>query len=207
MKRLSLPAHYRLIVGTLTLPAIFIANASFNSFAILPLTVLASYLVGYRLWLRRLLPLLLALLLFYQLVPNGLVLFALHLPWNGELRLTLGALLQAAVKISFLLQLLLVSGFSIGNDLRLPGRYGRQIAKVFLCYHFFLQESKRFTIKAPFKSLDALLLSVERELAVSSDEPILPKGEQPPQDAVLTLLFYIIILPLPCYILVLHNWY
>lgn len=216
--KLPLSARWRFVIGSLTLPAVFMAHGQPASLLLLPFICISSYLVGYRLWWKRLWPMMAALLLFSLLVPNGFLLATVPLPWGQKLLVTSGA----PLKIIFLIELLLLSGYSIDKNIQLSGSWGRGLSQVLTIYNLLLQHSKSFSFKKPIKSLDLLLLEVDElvrqgdvKLATEPERQQLLPDKAPrrrwgsclteaPQPC--AKMFYLAVLLVPCWFIVLAKW-
>ncbi len=90
------------------------------------------------------------------LSPFGLVLF--HF---GPLWITEGALKTGLQKGLNMAALLYLSRFSIRSDLRLPGRIGRLISRMFFYLHYLIEEKKRVTPGNLTQTLDALFIRIQ----------------------------------------------
>ena len=93
--------------------------------------------------------------LFNLLTPVGEVLVRL-----GPLVITRGALEQGLMKAFAIPGLVFISLFAVRPDLRLPGRFGGLVARLFFYFEHVLEGRKQIRIRRFVETVDTLLLSV-----------------------------------------------
>ena len=116
--------------------------------------------------------LMLSITFFNLLSPWGKVLFTV-----GPFRVTEGALEAGFLKSFTIIGLVFISLFTIRPELRIPGRLGGIIAKVFLYFERILEGKRRVEPKRFIASIDDILLGLYRPGM---------RAELPPQSAVKT---------------------
>ncbi len=118
--------------------------------------------------------------LYFLLMLGSITVFHLLSPWGevlfriGPLRITLGALEQGLTKGFTIVGLVFVSLFTIRSDLRLPGRLGGLIGKVFYYYERILEGRGGVDPTRLIASLDGILSSSicpERFLRTAGPRP------------------------------------
>jgi heptaprenyl diphosphate synthase len=103
---------------------------------------------------------------FNLLTPVGQVLYRL-----GPFTITAGALEQGILKGLTIVGLVFISLFSIRPDLRLPGRLGGLIGRVFLYYEHILEGKRKIEARNLIPSIDTIL------------DGLFTPGEQAPEPA------------------------
>lgn len=98
---------------------------------------------------------------FNLLTPVGEVLLR-----AGPLTITRGALEQGLLKAFAIPGLVFISLFAVSPDLRLPGRLGGLVARLFFYFEHVLEGRKRIRLRRFVESIDEVLLGVlEDEVA------------------------------------------
>ena len=92
---------------------------------------------------------------FNLLTPVGEVLLRL-----GPLAVTRGALEQGLMKAFAIPGLVFISLFAVRPDLRLPGRLGGLVARLFFYFEHVLEERKQIRVRRFVETVDDLLLSI-----------------------------------------------
>jgi len=100
---------------------------------------------------------------FNLLTPVGEVLLRL-----GPIVVTRGALRQGLMKGFAIPGLVFISLFAVRPDLRLPGRFGGLIARLFFYFEHLLEGRKQIRLKRFVDSVDELLMDLPRSTTSSA---------------------------------------
>lgn len=101
--------------------------------------------------------------------------FGLVLHHFGPLWVTEGALKTGLQKGFNMAGLLYLSRFSIRSDLRLPGRIGLLLSRMFFYLHYLIEEKKRVKPGNLTETLDALLIRIQER---NMPDFISPEGQR-----------------------------
>lgn len=93
--------------------------------------------------------------LFHVIVPSGAVIAEI-----GSFRVTLGALRTGAFKALTIVGMVFLSLVAVRADLRLPGRVGALVGKVFWAFEQIMESRGALDLRRPFHSADAVLSSI-----------------------------------------------
>jgi uncharacterized membrane protein YgdD (TMEM256/DUF423 family) len=107
---------------------------------------------------------------FNLLTPVGEVLLT-----AGPIVITRGALRQGLMKGFAIPGLVFISLFAVRPDLRLPGRFGGLIARLFFYFEHLLEGRKRIQLKRFVDSIDEVLMDLLEETAAGKEaDPVGP---------------------------------
>ena len=119
-------------------------------------------LAGKRIRIGYFLIMVTSITVFNLLTPVGEVLLRF-----GPIVVTRGALRQGLMKGFAIPGLVFISLFAVRPDLRLPGRLGGLIARLFFYFEHLLEGRKRIRLKRFVDSVDELLIDLLQSTAVS----------------------------------------
>jgi heptaprenyl diphosphate synthase len=137
---------------------------------VLVFAVLAS-LAGKRIRWLYFVVMVVSITVFNTLNPLGEVLFRL-----GSFPVTRGALRQGLMKGFAIPGLVFISLFAVQRELRLPGRLGGMVARLFHYFELLLEGRSRIRLRTLVSSVDTLLLGLMND---DSATPA-PSGESEP---------------------------
>lgn len=139
--------------GMMVLPAYLLqSNLVIRVLQVLLFAFLAT-LAGKRLQWLYFSTVIVTITLFHLLVPSGLVIASL-----GGFRLTLGALQTGLFKALTIVGMVFLSLVAVRADLRLPGRFGRLLGKMFWSFEQIMENRADLEARRPLVSGDRLLL-------------------------------------------------
>lgn len=101
---------------------------------------------------------------FHLLVPSGVVLATV-----GGFRITLGALRTGFFKAVTIVGLVFISLVAVRADLKIPGRLGSLVGKVFWSFEQIMEHRHQIEARRPFVSADRLLIGLYDRLAGMDD--------------------------------------
>lgn len=147
----------RFLAGLLIMPAFLLQDNTFIRTGMVLLFIILSCLAGKRF---RLLPNLLisaGIIFINLLTPLGRVIYKI-----GGFYITEGALRAGVMKALLLIGLIYLSRFSVSKGLKLPGKIGGLIGRVFYYFEEITARRGGFNRKNLFVYLDELLISAEQ---------------------------------------------
>ncbi len=102
--------------------------------------------------------------LFHVIVPSGEVIAEI-----GTFRLTLGALRTGSFKALSIIGMVFLSLVAVRADLRLPGRVGSLVGKIFWAFEQIMERRDTLEVRRPFVGADGLLLALYADLATMDE--------------------------------------
>lgn len=148
-------AIHLFLAGALTLPAYLLQDELYiRLFQVLLFALLAG-LAGKRIkWLYFLI-MVASITFFHLLVPMGRVLFEV-----GPIPITEVALRNGVLKGLAIVGLVFISLFSVRSDLKLPGRLGGLVARLFYYFERIMEGRHRIEARRLIGSIDEVLTSI-----------------------------------------------
>ena len=102
--------------------------------------------------------------LFHLIVPSGEVIAEF-----GAFRLTVGALRTGLFKALSIIGMVFLSLVAVRADLRLPGRVGSLVGKIFWAFEQIMERRDTLEVRRPFAGADGLLLALYGDLATMDE--------------------------------------
>jgi heptaprenyl diphosphate synthase len=158
--------------GIAALPAYLLQTNLVVRFIQVVLFAALTKVAGKRLQWAYFLSIIATITLFHVIVPSGAVIAEI-----GGFRLTAGALRTGVFKALTIVGLVFISLVSVRADLRLPGRLGSLVGKIFWSFEQIMERRESLDVRRPFRSADGVLVSLYDEL-VSMDESVSRTGER-----------------------------
>lgn len=150
--------------GALALPAYLLQDALTIRIGQVVLLGGLAVLAGKRLQWLYFSTIIVTITLFHLVVPSGAVIAEI-----GTLQVTVGALRTGAFKALTIVGMVFLSLVAVRADLRLPGRVGALVGKVFWAFEQIMEARGELDVRRPFHSADAVLTGIYERLA-SMDE-------------------------------------
>ena len=117
----------------------------------------------------------LGIVVFNLIMPYGQVLFSL-----GIFKITSGALMTGIQRAVTLEGLIMLSRFTIRQDLKIPGLFGELIGESFRIFSVMMNTRQHITRKNLIADIDRLMLDLSADTAEASQSAIVPiHGTQP----------------------------
>lgn len=163
----NLSASLLFWAGTAALPAFLMQDSlPIRVFQVVLFGVLTA-LAGKRLLWGYFFTLTVTITIFHLIVPSGAVLFEV-----GAFRVTLGALQTGLFKSLTILGMVFLSLVAVRADLRLPGRLGSLVGKIFWCFEQIMERrgERQHADLGLVARADALLDSLYSELIGMDDQ-------------------------------------
>jgi len=136
--------------------------------------------------------------LFTFLVIMGIVIFNLIIPYGqvlfsiGIFKITSGALITGIQRAVTLEGLIMLSRFTIRQDLKIPGLFGELIGESFRIFAVIMNQKQDITRKNLIADIDRLMIELSRDTAENSQSAVnLVTGTKP---AGLIILAVVVIL-------------
>jgi heptaprenyl diphosphate synthase len=170
LRNVSAPLLFR--AGVLTLPAFLLQPDLAVRFAQVLVFGVLTVIAGKRLLWGYFLTIIGAITVFHLLVPTGAVLFEV-----AAFPVTLGALRTGLFKALAIVGMVFLSLISVRADLKIPGRVGSVIGKLFWSFEQIMEGRERVSISAPFRSTDAMLLELYEQL-IAMDSTVADTAER-----------------------------
>jgi len=145
--------------GVLALPAFLLQPDLAVRFGQVVVFGVLTVLAGKRLLWGYFLTIIGAITVFHLLVPTGAVLVEI-----AGFPVTTGALRTGVFKALAIVGMVFLSLISVRADLKIPGRVGAVIGKLFWSFEQIMEGRERVSIAAPFRSTDAMLLDLYEQL-------------------------------------------
>jgi len=132
--------------------------------------------------------------LFTFLVMLGIVIFNLILPYGqvlfsiGVFKITSGALMTGINRAVTLEGLIMLSSFTIRQDLKIPGIFGELIGESFRIFAVIMNQKKDITRKNLIADIDRLMLELSGDTAENSKSAVNPVSRTKPAGFVILAL-------------------
>ncbi|TVQ40636.1 MAG: hypothetical protein EA384_02350 [Spirochaetaceae bacterium] len=150
-----LNASHLFITGAVVLPAYLMQPGLVVRVAQVLLFAALAHLAGKRIMWPYFVLMVASITFFNLLTPIGRVVLSL-----GPLQITTGALRSGLMKGFTIVGLVFVSLFSVRPDLRLPGKLGGLVARVFFYFERIIEGRKRIEARRLIDSIDDVLLEL-----------------------------------------------
>jgi heptaprenyl diphosphate synthase len=132
----------------------------------------------------------LGIVIFNLIVPYGRVLFSI-----GVFKITSGALVTGINRAVTLEGLIMLSGFTIRQDLKIPGLFGGLIGESFRIFAIIMNQKQRITRKNLIADIDRLMLDLSGDTSSASSAGTRPSGTKPVGFVILALVVLLSWLP------------
>ena len=158
--------------GLIALPAYLMQDDIRIRLAQVVLFGLLARLAGKRLQWLYFLSIAATITLFHVIVPSGEVIAEI-----GSFRLTVGALRTGVFKALTIIGMVFLSLVAVRADLRLPGRVGSLVGKIFWAFEQIMERRETLEVRRPLVGADGLLSALYAEL-VTMDETVADTRER-----------------------------
>lgn len=148
-------ALHLFLTGALTLPAYLLQDDLYLRLLQVVLFAGLSVLAGKRIKWLYFVVMVSSITFFHLLVPMGRVLFAV-----GSLTITEVALRNGLLKGLTIVGLVFISLFSVRSDLKLPGRLGGLVARLFFYFERIMEGRQKIEARRLIPSVDEVLTSI-----------------------------------------------
>ena len=153
--RENFSAVHLFLTGALTLPAYLLQDELVIRLFQVALFAALAVLAGKRIRWLYFVVMVSSITFFHLLVPMGKILFEV-----GPLPITEVALRNGLLKGFTIVGLVFISLFSVRSDLRLPGRLGGLVARLFFYFERIMEGRHRIEAKRIIGSVDEVLTSI-----------------------------------------------
>ena len=139
--------------------------------------------------------------LFTLLVMLGIVIFNLIIPYGqvlfsvGIVKITSGALETGINRAVTLEGLIMLSGFTIRQDLKIPGLFGELIGESFRVFAVMMNKKQRITRKNLIADIDLLMLDLSGEDCALPQPAAVPSHTKPAGFIILAVVVILSWLP------------
>jgi hypothetical protein len=111
----------------------------------------------------------LGIVIFNLIIPYGQVLFSI-----GAFKITSGALMTGIQRAVTLEGLIMLSRFTIRQDLKIPGLFGELIGESFRIFAIIMDTGQRITRKNLIADIDRLMLELSNDTAEAPQPAVVP---------------------------------
>jgi hypothetical protein len=133
----------------------------------------------------------LGIVIFNLIIPYGQVLFSI-----GVFKITFGALMTGIQRAVTLEGLIMLSSFTIRQDLKIPGLFGELIGESFRIFAVIMNQKQDITRKNLIADIDRLMLELSGDNAENSQSAVnLVSGTKPAGFAILAVVVILSWLP------------
>ncbi len=161
----NIAARDLFIAGMVTLPAFLLQESVIIRLAQVILFGWFTVLAGKRLLWLYFITISIGITFFHLLIPTGTVLFEI-----ASFPVTSGALRSGVYKALTIVGMVFISLVSVRADLKLPGRAGMVVGKLFWSFEQIMEGRDTLRFSAPLKSADELLVGVYTSLRFMDNE-------------------------------------
>jgi len=138
----------------------------------------------------------LGIVIFNLIIPYGQILFSI-----GAFKITSGALMAGIQRAVTLEGLIMLSRFTIRQDLKIPGLFGELIGESFRIFALIMNQKKDITRKNLIADIDRLMLELSNDAADTSQSAVvLAHSTKPAGFVILTVVVILSWLPWVAYL-------
>jgi len=133
----------------------------------------------------------LGIVIFNLIIPYGQILFSI-----GVFKITSGALITGIQRAVTLGGLIMLSRFTIRQDLKIPGLFGELIGESFRIFAVIMNQKQDITRKNLIADIDRLMIELSSDTAENSQSAVNPvTGTKPTGFAILAVVVILSWLP------------